>query len=130
LLSFFIFSLLRALPALFVSKHAAMSTGVMLDCRKGMYFAVHRYYLSIRPGVDVLYGRAGDASSGEGVAVARVALGPLEEDGINRDLKVAKAEYAYVLVTYRFPKVSPAAVAALVEFCEGQLKPLLPGKQP
>jgi hypothetical protein len=75
----------------------------------------------------VLYGRAGDASSGEGIAVMRVKL-DVDDAVAEGDAKgLEKAEdgpFAYVIVTYRLQILSPVAVAALLA-CGGPLRPLL-----
>lgn len=75
----------------------------MLAGRGGGAFAVHQVHGGARPGVDLVYGRAGDASGGRGCAVARVAEG---------------AGFAYVVVTYRFPSVSALAVERLLRFAD------------
>jgi hypothetical protein len=74
-------------------------------------YAVHQVHADVRPGVDVVYGRRGDASAGRGCAVARVA----DRDG----------GFAFVAVTYRFPVVSALAVERLVAFADGELRALL-----
>lgn len=101
-----------ALPALFEAKDAALAAGVALRGRGGGDFAVHRVHPAARQGVDLVYGRGGDASGGCGVAVARVAQAAIAGEGT----------FVYVLVTYRFPSVSALAVERLLEFAEGPLR--------
>lgn len=103
---------LESLPALFTSKDAALATGVALTGRGGGEFAVHRVHPAARPGVDLVYGRGGDASSGCGVVVARVRQPVIADEGA----------VVYVLVTYRFPSVSALAVERLLQFADGPLR--------
>jgi hypothetical protein len=72
------------------------------------------------PGVDVVYGREGDASGGRGCAVARVAEGGTDGDA-------GGGRFVYVVVTYRFPSVSALAVERLLEFAAGPLREAVGG---
>lgn len=101
-----------ALPALFVSRDAALATGVTLNGRGGGDFVIHRVHPAALPGVDLVYGRGGDASGGSGVVVARVQNPVVADEGA----------VVYVLVTYRFPSVSALAVERLLQFADGPLR--------
>lgn len=103
---------LAALPALFASKDAALASGVTLGGRGGGEFAVHRVHPAARPGVDLVYGRGGNASGGCGVVVARV----------QEPVVAGEDAVVYVLVTYRFPSVSALAVERLLQFADGPLR--------
>jgi hypothetical protein len=105
------------MPAFFVSKESALSTGVVLYSRSNEYLAVHLFHPGVRKGIDVLYGRAGDASSGEGVSVMRVkvdvddAVPEGEAKGLDKE---EDGPFVYVIVTFRFPILSPIVEAALL----------------
>lgn len=92
----------RFLSELFSSREHAFRAGINLS---GMSYAVHQYETT--RGVDLVYGRTGDAVSGSGACVARV--------------KQAHGEYVYAAVTYKFPSLSANAVLELVEFANSQL---------
>jgi hypothetical protein len=111
-------SLQSALPSLFAGKEAAMEAGVPLRRQEGFLYSVHQFYPSIRQGLDVLYGRGGDASAGEGVAVVRLFPTPNT---------TPSAADCFVVVTYKLPIVSALAVPKLITFAEKTLKPLLSG---
>lgn len=95
------------LPRIFTSRHTALETGIVLEAHEET-FAVHQIHENVADGVNVIYGRGGSATSGEGVAVARLSSG------------------VYTLVTYRLPVVSALAVEVLVKFVDRTLRGLVP----
>jgi hypothetical protein len=90
-----------------------MEAGVPLRRQEGIVYSIHHFFPSVRSGLDVLYGRAGDASAGEGVAVARLFA--------NLDTPPAIVD-SFVLITYRLPIVSALAVPKLLNFAETSLR--------
>lgn len=92
---------------MFSSKEVALQKGIVLNCRGSLSYSTHRYHANIVDGMDVISGRTGDASSGEGIAIARVASSSKSHPSVDD---------VYILVTYRFPVVSAMAVPALIQF--------------
>lgn len=89
----------RTLSELFNSREHAVRAGISLN---GMTFAVHQYETT--RGVDLVYGRTGDAVSGSGACVARV--------------RQTSGQHMYAGLCYKFPSLSADAVSKLVEFAE------------
>ena len=85
-----------------------MRSGIKI---RSQTFAVHQW--NTCKGVDLVYGRAGDAVSGVGGAVARIKLSGQDQG------------YTYIAITYRFPAVSASAVSKLVLFATKTLPKLL-----
>lgn len=105
-----------ALISLFESREAALRAGIWL---RGLKFAVHRWETVL--GVDLVYGRTGDAVSGCGAAVARVDFSERGEDSV------------FVAISYKFPVVSASAVSKLVSFSRDvlpKLRQTLPQAEP
>lgn len=63
-------------------------------------------------GLDLVYGRVGDALSGSGACVARV--------------RQASGEFVYAAIHYKFPSLSANAVPALVQFAHRYLNAMSP----
>ncbi|CDF33043.1 unnamed protein product [Chondrus crispus] len=88
--------MLRSFSKLFTSAEYAVRAGIALS---GASYAVHQYETT--RGVDLVYGRTGDAVSGSGACVARV--------------QQANGDCIYAAVSYDFPSLSANAVPELVE---------------
>lgn len=93
------------LPKIFASRDAALETGIVLESDDEP-FAVHQIHRNVADGVDVMYGRSGTATSGQGRAVARLC------------------GTVFVVVTYRLPILSPLAVERLIKFVDRTLRRL------
>lgn len=97
----------RSLPELFSSKESALRKGIVIGCRDNLTYATHHFHAKIRENTDLLWGRTGDASGGEGIAIARIFP--------DRDSNPSE-DNTFVIITYRFPVVSALAVSKLLEF--------------
>lgn len=87
---------------LFTSRDYAVRAGIHLN---GESYAVHQYETT--RGVDLVYGRTGDAVSGAGACVARV--------------KQLSGDVIHIAIVYRFPSLSANAVPKLVAFAHEYL---------
>lgn len=90
------FGVISAIPVLFSSRDFALRAGIVLNSQK---FQVHQWETS--KGVDLAYGRRGDAVSGVGACVFRY----------KKD-----SSTCYGAVTYSFPSLSANAVTKLIFF--------------
>ncbi|PXF44092.1 hypothetical protein BWQ96_06173 [Gracilariopsis chorda] len=85
-----------AIPPLFTSRHFALRAGILLNSQ---HFHVHQWETT--RGVDLAYGRRGDALSGVGACVFRY--------------KKHNSTF-YGAITYSFPSLSANAVTKLISF--------------
>lgn len=89
------------LTQLFSSREFALRAGLVL---RGTKYDVH-YWETVR-NVELVYGRTGDAVSGAGACVGRIAT---------------RNSFVYAVVRYDFPSLSANAVTELVRFSREKL---------
>lgn len=85
-----------------MSRERAFRAGISFG---GISFAVHQYETT--RGVDLVYGRVGNAVSGSGACVAKI--------------KQASGQVIFAVLRYDFPSLSANAVSKLVQFASEHL---------